>query len=127
MTQQQRIAFIGGGNMASAPSSAVVAPEGFPVVHMDGRTLGRSPRATGADFGTSLPTPRATFCSQADMIVWAVKAPDVQGGRRGVAPCSTHAVHLSVMAAFPATALRAPPATSVSCAPCPIPRADRQA
>ena len=105
MTQQQRIAFIGGGNMASAIIGGLLR-QGFPVVNIDVVEPWDEARVRLAhDFQLSPHASAGEFLRQADMIVWAVKPQMFKDAAAAVARWNTQAVHLSVMAGIPSDSI----------------------
>jgi len=100
-----RIAFIGGGNMASAiiggliqrglPASQIEVVEPFP----------EAQQALQTKFGITAHAQAGEFLRGADMVVWAVKP---QTFKEAAAPVQAHtqsALHLSVAAGIPSTSI----------------------
>ncbi|MBP9523912.1 MAG: NAD(P)-binding domain-containing protein, partial [Ottowia sp.] len=102
-----RIAFIGGGNMASAiigglirqglPATQVMVVEPFEAT----RVLLKSQHGVQAH-----PTP-GPFLADADLIVWAVKPQSFREAAAPVAPFAGRALQLSVMAGIRAADIAA--------------------
>ena len=99
------LAFVGGGNMASAILGGLVAAG-----HPPGRVVVVEPHPSQADavrekFGVRVEAGGGAALAGADIVVWAVK-PQVFG--EAVAPCAAHvarALHLSVMAGIRSDAI----------------------
>ncbi|MDT8989959.1 pyrroline-5-carboxylate reductase [Curvibacter sp. APW13] len=101
----RRIAFIGGGNMASAIIGGLLQ-QGFPVVHMDVVEPWADARARlDRDFQLTAHAQADAFLAEADMIVWAVKPQMFKEAAAAVAGFNSRAVHLSVMAGIPSDSI----------------------
>ena len=98
MTQQQRIAFIGGGNMASAIIGGLIR-EGVPanqIEVVEPYTPARD--KLHADFGLAAHAQAGDFLSDAGLVVWAVKPQTFKEAALAVQPYTALALHLSVAA-----------------------------
>lgn len=105
MNIHRRIAFIGGGNMASAIIGGLLR-QGFPVVNIDVVEPWAEARTRlENDFQLTPQVASGEFLRQADMIVWAVKPQMFKEAAATVAGFNTQAVHLSVMAGIPSDSI----------------------
>ena len=101
----QRIAFIGGGNMASAIIGGLL-DQGFPVVNMDVVEPWDEARTRLENEFHLTAHPRAgDFLQQAGMVVWAVKPQMFKEAAADVAPWGDRPLHLSVMAGIPSDSM----------------------
>jgi pyrroline-5-carboxylate reductase len=101
----QRIAFIGGGNMASAIIGGLLR-QGFPVVNIDVVEPWEDARMRlDRDFHLTAHASAGDYLRDADMIVWAVKPQMFKEAATTVAQWNTRALHLSVMAGIPSDSI----------------------
>ncbi len=101
----QRIAFIGGGNMASAIIGGLikqgVTPSQLDVVE----PLAEAREALESRFGLQPHAAAGDFLSSSDLVIWAVKPQVFKQVALAVAPYTAHALHLSVAAGIPSDSM----------------------
>ena len=101
----QRVAFIGGGNMASAIIGGLIR-QGFAARQIDVVEPWDEARARlKADFGISAQAEAGAFLANADMVVWAVKPQTFKDAAVAVRSHNTGALHLSVAAGIPSSSI----------------------
>lgn len=97
-TPSTRIAFIGGGNMASAIIGGLIG-RGLPADHITVVEPFEAARtALKAKFGIDALPSATEALAGADLVVWATKPQTFKDATSDVAPHTTHALHLSVAA-----------------------------
>ncbi len=102
--QQVRLAFIGGGNMASAILGGLIrqglAPQQVLVIEPFAETAAKLHKEFGVDVHASVAPagPASSFLAQADLVVWAVKPQVFKEAALPVAAFTQKALHLSVAA-----------------------------
>jgi pyrroline-5-carboxylate reductase len=94
----ERIAFIGGGNMASAIIGGLIK-QGFPLSHLDVvEPMAQARKLLLDQFSITAQDRSDTFLDRADMVVWAVKPQTFKEAAQQVHFRTKNALHLSVAA-----------------------------
>ena len=100
--QNMRLAFIGGGNMASAILGGLIregmAPSQVTVIEPFAETAAKLKAAWGVEVYASASAEASSSLSKADLVVWAVKPQVFKEAALPVAEFTKEALHLSVAA-----------------------------
>ena len=100
--QETRLAFIGGGNMASAILGGLIregmAPSQVTVIEPFAETAAKLKASWGVEVHASASAEASSSLSKADLVVWAVKPQVFKEAALPVANFTKQALHLSVAA-----------------------------
>jgi len=100
--QEARLAFIGGGNMASAILGGLIregmAPSQVTVIEPFAETAAKLKSAWGVEVHASASAESSSSLANADLVVWAVKPQVFKEAALPVAEFTKEALHLSVAA-----------------------------
>lgn len=100
--QKARLAFIGGGNMASAILGGLIregmAPSQVTVIEPFAETAAKLKSAWGVEVHASASAESSSSLANADLVVWAVKPQVFKEAALPVAQFTKEALHLSVAA-----------------------------
>lgn len=100
--QEARLAFIGGGNMASAILGGLIregmAPSQVTVIEPFAETAAKLKSAWGVEVHASASADSSSSLANADLVVWAVKPQVFKEAALPVAEFTKEALHLSVAA-----------------------------
>ncbi len=101
----EHIAFIGGGNMATAMISGLKS-QGFPVERIDVvEPFAESRERLKSHFGIDAHPAAGAFLEQATIVIWAVKPQTFKEAALQVRFYTRSALHLSVAAGIPSTSI----------------------